>query len=315
MKLDTIDKKLLTYLYHNYRSPLTKIGKECRISRDQVEYRLEKFEKSGLIKKYLTVFNYALLGFNDLFIVYMKTKNKEKVKLSLQAIKNTLSVGDVVSSFDIFVNFICENKNEFDSIFSSFLEKHKEEIQSYEIFNTTYAEFFPLKAFGNQKNEISYKAVEPKQKIDLDKKEIDILKELEKNGRSKIIDIASKIGISGELALYKLKQLRKKEVILGNRIQFDMQKLGFYFSILRLKVKNLDQILKEKIRHFCKTKKYTNALIFSISDYNVLIQLFYQNEDELRKAINELNEEFREYITQDSLILIENEMTARTIPF
>lgn len=312
MRLDAIDKKLLTYLYHNYRSPLTEIGKKCRISRDQVEYRLEKFEKSGLIKKYLTIFNYSLLGFRDLFIVYIKTKNREKTKSVLQTIKNTLSVGDVVSSYDVFANLICKDKNEFDAIFSSFLEKHEGEIQDYEIFNTVYAEFFPLKTFGSQKEEISYKAIEPKSKIKLDKKEIEILRELEKNGRAKIIDIASKVGISGELALYKLKQLRKKEVILGNRIQFDMAKLGFYFAVLRLKINNLDNKLKEKIMHFCKNRGYMNALAFGISNYNVLMQIVYQNEEELRGAVNEIKRRFPS--EKDSLILIENESKAVTLP-
>jgi translation elongation factor EF-1beta len=104
-------------------------------------------------------------------------------------------------------------------------------------------------------------------------------------------------------------------VILGNRIQFDMQKLDFHFSVLRLKVDNLDNALKEKIKQFCKNKVYTNALAFGISEYNVLIQLMHQNENELRKAINEIREEFRDDITRDSLILIENENTARTSPF
>ncbi|MEK6927269.1 MAG: Lrp/AsnC family transcriptional regulator [Nanoarchaeota archaeon] len=313
MKLDVIDRKLLTYLYHNYRSPLTKVGKACRISRDQVEYRLEKFEKSGLIKKYLTIFNYSLLGFNDLFIVYIKTKNKNKIKSDLQDIKNTISLGDVVSTFDVFVNFICKDKNEFDEMFSSFLGEHKDEIQDYEIFNTSYAELFPLKAFGNQKEEVSYRALESGEKISLDKNEIEILKILEKNGRIKIIDIASKIGISGELALYKLKQLKKKGIILGNRIQFDMKKLDFNFAVLRLRVNNLDNILKEKIRIFCKHSPYVNVLAFGISEYNVLIQLMNKDENELRKAISEIREKLRNEISQDSLILIENESEAKTL--
>ncbi|MDA3836485.1 MAG: Lrp/AsnC family transcriptional regulator [Nanoarchaeota archaeon] len=52
MNLDTVDKKLITYLYHNFREPLSKIAKATNLSRDQVEYRIKKYEKEGLIIKF-----------------------------------------------------------------------------------------------------------------------------------------------------------------------------------------------------------------------------------------------------------------------
>ena len=315
MKLDVIDKKLLAYLYHNYRSPITEVAKACRISRDQAEYRLKKFEKGGLIKKYLTIFNYSLLGYNDFVVVWLRLKsnNREKIKKELEGMKHVITVGDIVADYDIVVDFIFKDKYEFEKVFYKFIEEHEEDISDYSVFMSTDAEFFPLKMFGS-KEEDSYRMVTPKEKIALEDREIQILRELEKNGRVRIIDIAHKLGISGELALYKLKQLRKKEVILGNRIQFDMQMLGFYFAVLRLKINNLNENLKGKIRSFCKNKPHTNALSFGISNnYNTLIQLFYQNEDELRKGIGEIREEFRKDISEDSLILLENEGNVKTL--
>ena len=68
----------------------------------------------------------------------------------------------------------------------------------------------------------------------LDGKEKAILKLLQEDGRARIVDIANKLGISAELALYKVRKLLKEKVILGSRIQFDMSKLGYYFTVLSI---------------------------------------------------------------------------------
>ena len=50
MKLKPIDFKLLNYLYHNHNESISKIAKATKISRDKIEYRLNKYQKEGLIK-------------------------------------------------------------------------------------------------------------------------------------------------------------------------------------------------------------------------------------------------------------------------
>jgi len=91
MKLKQKDKKILSYLYHHYRQPLTEVGKQCLVSRDQVEYTLNKYEAEGVIRKYLTILNYSLLGYNEFIIIWIKTPKKEQVKKELQTMKNVLS--------------------------------------------------------------------------------------------------------------------------------------------------------------------------------------------------------------------------------
>ena len=48
--LKPIDKKLLAYLYHDSRESSAKIAKKLKISREQVSYRIKKFESEGIIK-------------------------------------------------------------------------------------------------------------------------------------------------------------------------------------------------------------------------------------------------------------------------
>ena len=62
MKLRESDHKLLAYLFHNARAPVSEIAKATKLSRDQVNYKINKFISEGIIKKFATLFNSSKLG-------------------------------------------------------------------------------------------------------------------------------------------------------------------------------------------------------------------------------------------------------------
>lgn len=318
VKLDNIDKKIISYMYHHYREPLTRIAKACKVSRDQVEYRLRKYETEGLIIKYLTLFNYPLLGYNEFIVVWLKLnstlENKKLMKEELENMKNVISVGEVTGNYDLFIDFIFKNKLEFEKIFYQFLRKHGMTIENYSVYLTTYAEFFPLKSFGNLNEEKTYPILKSSEMSGLNEKDVKILKALEKNGRVRIIDIANQTGLSSELLVYRLKQLYKKGVVLGTRILLDMEKLGFYFGVLRISLRDLSEDTRGKIIGFCKRHKNVNAISFGISEFNCTVQIFYQNEEELRRTIREINQEFRNTVVKSDILLIEREGLVKTLP-
>ena len=313
MKLDKVDKKLLSYLYHNYREPLTEIAKVCKVSRDQVEYRVNKYEREGLIKKYLTIFNYNILGYKEIVIVYLKLNgnDREKIREELEEMCEIITYGDVVCEYDIFFDAIYKDRYDFEKKFNTFVGKYK---LDYSIMQTTQTLFFPLKCFENNKEEDSYEIV-PNATISLTDKDLNLLKIIEENGREKIINIAKKSGLSSELIVYKLKQFHKNKIILGSRIQFDMESQGFYFAVLRLKL-NFNSEIFTKIKTFCKNHKHINALSFGISDsYNCIIQIFYEDEKTLRETINQIKNKLDNCYSKSQLLMIEKESKANTLPF
>jgi len=316
MKFDKKDKELIAYLYHHYREPLTKISKSLKLSRDQVEYRLKKYEKEGLIKKYATLFNYDLLGYHEVVTVWIKLNSgKETIKQELEKSKNVLSVGEVLFKYDLYVNFIFKNKVEFEDFFYSFIERNKTKIKDFSILITTFIEFYPLKFFGEALPDKEYDIISSNKEVKLSKKDIGILRALEKNGRAKIIDIAKETNLSSELIVYKIKQLNKNKVILGTRLLLGMENFGFYFAVLRLKLKNMNNESKDKLKLFCKKHNNINILSFGVSNYNCLIQSFYQKEQELRQTIRDIKKELGNEILDSELLLIENEGRVKTLPF
>ncbi|MFA5797066.1 MAG: Lrp/AsnC family transcriptional regulator [Candidatus Woesearchaeota archaeon] len=316
--LDNIDKKLLSYLYHHYREPLTKIAKACKVSRDQVEYRLEKYEKQGLIKKYATIFNYRLLGYDEFIVVLIKCSSsieKTQLKNELEKYPDAITVFDCIGKYDLGTDLVFRNKDEFQKEWGNILKKYT--ILEHSIFITTALEFFPLKEFELTVEGKSY-PINPEKstkKHALDEKDIKILRIIEENGRARIVDIAKKTKLSCELILYKLKKLHEDNIILGNRIIFDLEKFGYFFGNLRIKLKNLDEEAIVKISKYCKYHKYINAISFGIGEYNCLVQVFYKEEKQFRDTLKEFLEKFKDNIHTSDIILIENEGEIHTLPF
>lgn len=317
MELKESDFKLLSYLYHNNREPISKIAKACKITRDQVEYKLNKYISYKLIVKFFPVINYPALNYNCLAIILIKTSKENEISVLLKNIqknKNIISYGKAFGKYDLYINSIFKDEKELSEYISNLIGE--ENISDYAIIKPYFTELYPLKFLnGNYKNNLSL-INESDKKIKLDEKDKKILKSLNKDGRIKIIDIAKETGMSSELILYKLKKLVKEKIILGSRIQFDMEKLEYSFSILLLNIKNLSDVNKEKIKKFSKESKNINSIILSLTKPNCIIQLFHKNNQEIKDTILDLKNTFKNNEIEIDLLLInQEEGEINTLPF
>jgi len=318
MKLNESDFKLFSYLYHHNRESITKIAKATKLSREQVDYKIKKYISEGLIKKFITVFDWSKFGytcFTSLLIKFEKPCSKNTFIKKLTKNKNCISWGSIFGEYDLYVNYIFKNEKQLSDYLSNLISSPNP-ISDYKIIKPYFAELYPLKFFHHKERENFLIIGEESKKIKLNEKDKEILKILAENGRTKLIDIAIKLNISSELALYKLKKLQKEKVILGSRIQFDLEKLGHYFSQILLSIRNFSEENKNKLKQFARQSKYINSLIFSLMKPNCNIQLFYKEEFELRKTINELREIFKnEQIEISVLAVNEDEGKINTLPF
>ncbi|MEA3329309.1 MAG: Lrp/AsnC family transcriptional regulator [Nanoarchaeota archaeon] len=319
MKLKETDYKLLSYLYHNYDEPLSKIAKATKLSRDQVEYRINKYLKEGLIRKFFPIFDWSKLGYNTfaiLLLKFEKPKMAEDFSKKLNKSKNCISYGKVYGKYDLFLDCIFRNEKELDKFISQLFENEKHFITDHILIKPQFVEIYPLKFFHHPNKEDYTLISEQKKEVKLDETDLKILKILSENGRARLIDIAIKSKISSELALYRLRKLKKEKIILGNRIQFNMSKLGYFFTLIFIDFRNFSVKSKEKLKSFVKNSKNINSLIFNLHKPNCMIQLFHKEGGESREIIEKLKEVFKEDSIEIRVLQIgEDEEQIRSLPF
>ncbi len=310
MELKESDSKILGYLYHDVREPISKIAKKTRLSREQVEYRINKYLSEGIIKKFITFFNYPRLGYNALAIALIKFTKPKYIKefhKKLEKDNFWISKGLVNNRYDLFIQGIFKDENEVNEYFFNVTKDYSEAIDEILIIKPYYAKIYPLKFLGNKSENSLVIIGELSEKIKLDEKDKRIMKALEEDGRIKLIDIAKKAGISAELALYKLRRLKKEKIIVGSRIMFDMNKLGYNYSLLSINLRNFSIENQNKLKEFANNNKYVNSIILSLAKPNCFIQLFHKEHSIIKETIDELKNLFINENISIDVILLKNE--------
>ncbi len=313
MELKPIDEKLIAYLSENAREPLTKIAKSLKLSRDQIEYRINKYYSFGLIKNISAMVNYESLGYNYLIVILIKltdSGNPEEFLQKLEKNKNCFSAGKVFNKYDFFANMIFINEDDAREKLSKLLESKK--VTNYKIIKPFFSELYPLKIV-NDKEPI--KLISKTEKIKLDKKDLEILKILGKDARAKIIDIANSLNISAELALHRIRKLYSKNIILGYRIHFDYSKFRKFFSLMLIDLKDLSDKTIDKIKKYARNSEIASSANLCLSFPNAFIQIFHKDESELREEIKKLKQLFGESLINIDVLLIEGEKDVNILPF
>jgi len=307
MELGKKDMEMLSYLYHSGREPISKIAKECKLSREQVNYKLGKFQESGLIKGFVTFFNYPSLGYN--LWVTLLIKSKEKPDIS--KIQNVIHSSEIIGYWDYFISFVAKNESDLKETIHKILEENKNSISEHKLIKPYFTEMFPLKFIDNKR---TFNFLEDSEKQTLTKQDIKILNFLKNNARIKITDLANKLNISSELALYKLRNLQKKKVILGTKVNFDITKLGFFYSMVSIDLFSFPKELEEKIKSFAKSSKFVNSLILSFDSPQIMIQIFNKTQEELLFTISKIKKILEGNIKKFDLMFLQQEKEINTLP-
>mgnify|MGYP001449365293 CR=1 FL=1 len=319
MNLKESDIRLLNYLYHNNREPATKIAKATKLTRDQVEYKLKKYQSEGIIKQFFTLFNYEKLGYNissGLLLKIKPNKIKEFSK-SLTQNKNCLSKGKVLGDYDFYMDLIFKDEKELNEYISNLFKENQDIIFDYLILRSFFIELYPLKFLGQNIGENTYRIIDLEsstKKIELDDKDKIIMKMFSEDARVKIVDIAHKLKISPELTLYKIRRLEKEKIILGSRMFFDVNKLGYYLADILLEINNFSLEVQEKIKKFAKQNKNINNILLFTNKPNCLLQIIFKSQKELQDTIEKIKELFEESVKM-KILFPQQEEKINSLPF
>ena len=80
IKLDAFDKRILETLIENSREQVSTIAKKVRLRRENVNYRINRLVKLGLIKEFNTMLSEKTLGLSH-YIVFVELVKLEEETL------------------------------------------------------------------------------------------------------------------------------------------------------------------------------------------------------------------------------------------
>jgi len=138
--LDAVDQKIIEILNKNARAPSKEIANELTksghdVSDRTIRKRIERLEKSGIIKGYTAVLS-DVSAPNEYQIVFMKLKPTKSLDAVKESIKNFVSALPnylLVASLDGEWHMMVITKVEDDKNSSKIIEKFSDDIIDYRI--------------------------------------------------------------------------------------------------------------------------------------------------------------------------------------
>ncbi len=316
-KIDKIDLKILNELLKNSSQPLSKIGKNVRLSRENVHYRIQKLMKDKVIKNFVVDISAKKLGFSQ-YVVFLEFErinkaDEEKIISYLKSQKNISWIGILSGKWSLTFDIYVRSVDELNLIVSSILNKFSKEVGDYLVLELLDSEYFFNKLI-NTSRVIHSKINSEKQRYD--KRDIKILNELNKNSRKSYFEISEQLKISPNTVKNRIKAMEKEGIIGGYSASINHKSFGYEWHGLQLKLTKPTNEVEQKVISYIKNNpkiifyyKYVKSGFYDF-DIGVIIR----DSTELRNFINQLRTDFFEQIKIVDTFLVLEESSSHNLP-
>jgi len=302
MELDLFDKKIIYELEKDSSQPVSKIAKKINRSKEFVNFRIHRLEKENIILGYSAIVDMAKLDYFTLRI-YIKWQNitleeKQKFYDKIKTKENvwTTTVLHGKWDFAFFIGVKAQDYQSFHELWEEIQLEYKDKISESKIAIYAPVHNFNKRFFmDNEKNieviERVYGAGKSAIFDDLDEKIINIYS---KNVRVPHQEIAKRLNVTSETVRLRIKQLEKKEIIVGYKINLDLQKLGYQgYRVDFL----LNSIKKNKeLFNYIKYHKYFYQINKSIGGADFETEIVVENLSHLLGILEDVVKEFSDVI-------------------
>lgn len=300
--LDLKDRKILYELDINARQPDSRIAKKVGLSREVVRYRIHRLQEEGYINYFLTTLNSMKLGF-IWFRTFFKFQNlgTQKEEEILEWLRRQSSwMTQVEGPWDVNTGIFCRTVYEFRDILSEFFMNYGTYLERYWTSIVTrmwhYHRGYLLNKKESKADVMGYEPGEKYVPVTIDRTDYKILQKLAKNARMKTIDIAREIEATEIMVRHRIKKMIENGVILGFRPFLNINKLGYSYFKVHIKLQNLTEERKNHILSFIHQHLHIIYLTELVGGADVEIEFQVRTNDELYQYLKELRERFPDLI-------------------
>lgn len=294
MDLDLKDRKLLYELDKDSRQTISQISKKIRLNKNTTNFRLNRLIREGYIRRFYPSVDLSKLGYMTFRIYFKFFNTKPNIEKGIinYLNKNKLvgAVAELESIYDVMFMVVVKNVYEFQNFFDSFKEKYRNYFWKESISLVTKIIHLKRDYLLERTPQTSFEILGEAKEEKHDKKDIKILSELSKNCRISVLEISEKLKIPSKTVAFRIKQLEKKKIIQGYRLELNLDKIGYSYYKINFKFNKNQK--KEDLIEYCKNNKNLVFIDFSISEYDFEIEIEVENKNQVFEIINQIKQKF-----------------------
>ncbi|PIR13792.1 hypothetical protein COV49_01005 [Candidatus Falkowbacteria bacterium CG11_big_fil_rev_8_21_14_0_20_39_10] len=322
--LEKLDKKILYSLDEDSSKSLTKISQEVGSTPQLVKYHLKKIEKDGLILHYFPMIEFRKLGFSNVsYFLKLKniTKKTEGKIINYLSKKNNFNIimrGD--GYWDLHITISAKNVFRAVEVFNNFYDKFHNYILHAETaisvgffqFRRSYLSPSPGAKTNHQYMALTGADVEP---VKLNNYQVKIIEELNKNCRQSFADLAKKLKISRDMAVYHLNKLQKENIIQSNSFILNHDKTGYPRYRLLLQLTDFTSEKYKTFFDYCQRQSNIVHLLRLFGNWQALMDIEIESREKLRSLLRNLMNKFSGFVLRIEITHVYKIDKFRDIPF
>ncbi len=306
--IDKVDMAVLCELDCNSRNSLSSIGKAARLSKEGAHYRIQKLEKSGIIKGYPTIISLAKRGkvHCEIFLKYRNVTVPLKMEMIDFFVKQPeiVYVNSCKGSWDLLLGIVVNSLSELNEVKNRLCDNYSEYWSSFEISLTIETYFFGRKYLRGKDIHVTQHIDSPGN-INLDEKDEAILGVLSQNSRTSLLEIAKRIKLTPKAVAYRIKKMEKSRVIQKYTVSLNTKKMGFLSFKMLIRLKSSDQ--KHKLLEYFHMQENAINTREVLSDWNLEPMFEVPSPERFYSIVEEIEELFGESIISHSSLMLDNE--------
>jgi len=295
MTLTLSERKVLTSLEQDARTPATKIAKQTNLSTEGVIKIIKRLEDSKIIQKFNTKINYSRMGY-ALYPVHIKLIKMNpdiisKIKSSIVKYPSCTWYKFCEGEYDLLLSFKVKDSNGKKEMYF-FLNEISDNILEKEISIVLFA-FEVGKSFTEKKsNKIFYTLDYKQEKVILKKEEENLINHLKKNSRESILSLSKKLNLSPQIVSKKIKDLQKENVISGFKTSINTSKLEYQPCFALMTFSNYKEDEIKTLINYCQHAPGINYLVRQMGKYDLELTIDAQNINDFYEIIDSLRKKF-----------------------
>jgi len=306
VELDLKDRKLLYELDLDSRQPVRELARKVGLSKDSAAYRIDRLCKSGVIKRFQTLVDVGKLGYIS-FRLLLKLQNvtprKEAEIISfLKSDRRVAWIVSVEDGWDINTWIVCRSVSEMNDFWKELMRKYRNYIDRHWFSIYTKVVYFS-KNYLCEGQRKGFVFISEPTRNELDDKSGQILRLLVLNSRISSVEIAEKVGVTTKTVISKIRQMEKEKLISCYRLVIDLDRIGYKYYKLHIKLHNLTPEKEQSLRVFISSHPnvvYTDEVL---GGEDAEVELHVRDVEELRDFISHLKEKFAGIIRTYDLML------------
>lgn len=293
VELDKKDRRLLSLLDQDARTPYTQLAKQVSLSKEGVRYRVNRLEKT-VIKDYVTVLNYNALGRRSYRIFFrFQDRTKELEEAFVDLISNHVAWvvrvrGDWSFNTLLFADDEYAVKRLIDQVYDAFPDALIGEHVSLITRIYHYPRAFYLPETSSDETHVMG---EPAATVKIDKKDESILRSLERNARQKTVDVARDTGLSERVVRYRLQKLEEANVILAYRALPDLKALGRLYYKVHFHLNRQDEETRARLERYARGEPTVTYLTEAVGGPDLELEYQVRSSRELYEKIDSFIED------------------------